>query len=492
MNNNFITSIIDKDLKSKKYKSINLRFPPEPNGRLHLGHAKSIVLNSELAIKYSASLNLRFDDTNPTKESIEFANEIELDTAWLKLNPTNIVFASDYFDTMIECAYYLIKNNLAYVDLTPPGSYKELKGGYYESDKESIYRNSSPLENAALFKRMVDGEFSSGEAVLRAKIDLASPNVCMRDPVLYRIMHVPHYRHGNKYCVYPMYDWAHPISDSIEKISHSLCTLEFENNRSLYNWVNYNLFEVLNHIPTQIEFARLSVAGIALSKRHLIKTVESNLVTGWDDPRMPTICGLRRRGFLESDIRHYILDLGFTKENSEVSIKPLEATAMRREKSHLLGFEEAFKLNFVGEIKKEAILFERSYNVDSNLIIDKKDLKIYNDKAIGIEEGELVRLNHLANFKVHSIDLENKIIEASVVELDALPKLKISWGLENFKKYKIYSNSLNNLNESYVYLSSAADDLPLSSIIEIPRMGTLMKNDMGSYSWLYRVGEKKS
>jgi len=323
INGNFIHNIIEKDLEEGVYQKVHTRFPPEPNGYLHIGHAKSICLNFGTAQKYNGLCNLRFDDTNPVKEDIEYIEAIKEDVKWLGFDwEDRLYYASDYFDQLYEYAEKLIRKGKAYVcDLTPE-QIREYRGTLTEPGKESPYRNRSIEENLDLFRRMRNGEFEDGSRVLRAKIDMASPNLNMRDPVLYRISHATHHRTGNKWCIYPMYDFAHPISDALEGITHSLCTLEFEDHRPLYEWILRELeFE---NPPKQIEFARLELTNTVMSKRKLRKLVEEKYVDGWDDPRMPTISGLRRRGYTPEAIRDFCERIGVAKKISTVDIALLE------------------------------------------------------------------------------------------------------------------------------------------------------------------------
>ncbi|MBK9099292.1 MAG: glutamine--tRNA ligase/YqeY domain fusion protein [bacterium] len=319
---NFIREIIDEDLNSGKHKEINTRFPPEPNGYLHIGHAKSICLNFGLAIDYKGKCNLRFDDTNPTKEEQEYVDSIKEDIRWLGFDwEDREYYASDYFEQLYEYAIKLIKKGKAYVDSLNADQIRELRGTPTEAGKESPYRSRTVEENLNLFERMKNGEFKEGEYVLRAKIDMSSPNLNMRDPVMYRILHKSHHRTGNKWCIYPMYDWAHGQSDSIERITHSLCTLEFENHRPLYDWF---IEELEIYPPRQIEFARLNLSYTIMSKRKLLALVEGKYVDGWDDPRMPTISGLRRRGYTPESIRNFSDRVGIAKRENTIDVSLLE------------------------------------------------------------------------------------------------------------------------------------------------------------------------
>ncbi|MCB0306834.1 MAG: glutamine--tRNA ligase/YqeY domain fusion protein [Calditrichaeota bacterium] len=320
---NFIRTIIEEDLRSGKHKGrVHTRFPPEPNGYLHIGHAKSICLNFGLAQEYGGKCNLRFDDTNPTKEEMEYVESIMADVKWLGFDwEDRLFFASDYFGQLYDYAVQLIKAGKAYVDDLSSDEIREYRGTLTRPGKNSPYRDRPVEENLDLFRRMRDGEFPDGSRVLRAKIDMSSPNINLRDPVMYRILHATHHRTGDKWCIYPMYDWAHGQSDSIEGITHSLCTLEFESHRPLYDWF---VEELGIYAPQQIEFARLSLNYTVMSKRKLLKLVRDKHVSGWDDPRMPTLSGLRRRGYTPEAIRNFSEMIGLAKANSTVDIAQLE------------------------------------------------------------------------------------------------------------------------------------------------------------------------
>ena len=320
---NFIENIIDKDLEEGVYDTVHTRFPPEPNGYLHIGHAKSILLNYGLAKKYNGKLNLRFDDTNPTKEKSEFVESIKADVKWLGADwEDRLFFASDYFDQMYEAAVKLIKKGKAFVcDLTAD-QIREYRGTLTEPGKESPYRNRTVEENLQLFEEMREGKYGDGEKVLRAKIDMASPNMNMRDPVIYRVARMTHHNTGDKWCIYPMYDFAHPIEDAIEGVTHSICTLEFEDHRPLYDWVVKEL--EYPHPPKQIEFAKLYLTNVVTGKRYIKKLVEDGIVDGWDDPRLVSIAALRRRGFTPESIRKFVELCGVSKANSSVDYAMLE------------------------------------------------------------------------------------------------------------------------------------------------------------------------
>ena len=320
---NFIENIIDKDLEEGVYDTVHTRFPPEPNGYLHIGHAKSILLNYGLAKKYNGKFNLRFDDTNPTKEKSEFVESIKADVKWLGADwEDRLFFASDYFDQMYEAAVKLIKKGKAFVcDLTAD-QIREYRGTLTEPGKESPYRNRTVEENLQLFEEMREGKYGDGEKVLRAKIDMASPNMNMRDPVIYRVARMTHHNTGDKWCIYPMYDFAHPIEDAIEGVTHSICTLEFEDHRPLYDWVVKEL--EYPHPPKQIEFAKLYLTNVVTGKRYIKKLVEDGIVDGWDDPRLVSIAALRRRGFTPESIRKFVELCGVSKANSSVDYAMLE------------------------------------------------------------------------------------------------------------------------------------------------------------------------
>jgi glutaminyl-tRNA synthetase len=320
---NFIRAIIDEDLKTNKYQGrVHTRFPPEPNGYLHIGHAKSICLNFGIALDYNGKCNLRFDDTNPVKEEDEYVNSIIEDVRWLGFDwGEKVLYASDYFEQMYEYAVQLIKKGKAYVDDLSSDEIREYRGTLKEPGKESPYRNRSIEENLDLFDKMRCGDFPDGSRVLRAKIDMKSGNLNMRDPVMYRILHASHHRTGDKWCIYPMYDWAHGLEDSIEGITHSICTLEFEDHRPLYDWY---LDELGVYHPQQIEFARLNLNYTIMSKRKLLQLVKEKHVRGWDDPRMPTISGMRRRGYTSEAIRDFADRVGVAKANSTADIALLE------------------------------------------------------------------------------------------------------------------------------------------------------------------------
>ena len=319
---NFIKSIIKEDLETGKHKEIITRFPPEPNGYLHIGHAKSIMINFGLADEFNGKTNLRFDDTNPSKEDQEYVDSIKEDVTWLGFDWDGLFFASNYFDEMYQRAILLIKKGKAYVDDLSAEQIREYRGTLTEPGKESPYRERSIEENLDLFDRMKNGEFDNGSKVLRAKIDMSSPNINLRDPILYRVSHATHHNTGDKWCIYPMYDFAHPLEDAIEGITHSICTIEFEDHRPLYDWVVAEC--EMENTPHQYEFGRLNITNTVMSKRKLKQLVDEGYVDGWDDPRMPTVSGLRRRGYTPESIREFVKETGVSKGSGTVDSAMLE------------------------------------------------------------------------------------------------------------------------------------------------------------------------
>ena len=322
VSSNFIKKIIIDDLESGKHKKIVTRFPPEPNGYIHIGHAKAIIINFDLAQEFGGKTNLRFDDTNPVKEDVEYVESIMNDIKWLGYEWDSLHYASDYFEEMYNRAMILVKKGLAYVDDSTPEKISEERGTLTKTGTENEYRKRSIEDNVDLFTKMKNGEFEDGSRVLRAKIDMSSPNINMRDPVIYRIAHKTHHQTGDKWCIYPMYDFAHPLEDAIEGITHSLCTLEFEDHRPIYDWVVENC--EMEAVPRQIEFARLEMTNTLMSKRKLKLLVDEKVVDGWDDPRLPTISGLRRRGYTPDAIKNFARAVGVSKSNSLIDSMMLE------------------------------------------------------------------------------------------------------------------------------------------------------------------------
>lgn len=369
---NFIHNIIDEDLKNGKYgDKVYTRFPPEPNGYLHIGHAKSICLNFSTAIKYNGKCNLRYDDTNPVKEDVEYVKSIEEDVKWLGFQWDERLWASDYFEKMYDSAVILIKKGKAYVDDLSQDEIRNLRGTLTSPGKNSPYRDRRVEENLRLFEEMKDGKYENGAKVLRAKIDMSSPNINMRDPVIYRISHNSHHNTGDTWCIYPMYTFAHPIEDAIEGITHSICTLEFEDQRPFYNWV---LKEVgsWKTPPQQIEFARLNLTNTIMSKRHLKKLVDEGVVTGWDDPRMPTIAGIRRRGYTPEAIRNFCDKIGVSKANSTVDISLLE---------HCIRDELQGKVSSVNVVENPIKVIITNYPEDKTEYMEMENNR--NNKALG-------------------------------------------------------------------------------------------------------------
>ncbi len=371
---NFIEQIIEEDLSEGKYETICTRFPPEPNGYLHIGHAKSILLNYGLAQEYRGKFNLRFDDTNPTKEKTEFVESIKADVAWLGANwEDRLYFASDYFDAMYEGAIKLIKKGKAFVcDLTAD-EIREYRGTFDTPGKESPYRNRSVEENLELFENMKNGMYADGEKVLRAKIDMASPNINMRDPVIYRVAHMTHHNTGDKWCIYPMYDFAHPIEDAVEGVTHSICTLEFEDHRPLYDWVVKELeFE---HPPKQIEFAKLYLTNVVTGKRYIKKLVEDGIVDGWDDPRLVSIAALRRRGFTPESIQKFVELCGVSKANSSVDYGMLEYCIredLKLKRPRMMAIIDPIKLVIDNYPEGETEYFEVPNNLENESLGSRK------------------------------------------------------------------------------------------------------------------------
>lgn len=426
---NFIQNEINDDLKNGRYsEGIHTRFPPEPNGYLHIGHAKSICLNFGLAQQYGGMCNLRFDDTNPVKEDVEYVDSIQADVKWLGFSwDKRMYYASDYFEKLYEFAVQLIKNGKAYVDDSNAEEIRAMRGTLTEAGKESPYRNRSVEENLALFEAMKQGEFADGEKVLRAKIDMASPNINMRDPVIYRIAHATHHRTGDAWCIYPMYDFAHPLSDAIEGITHSICTLEFEDHRPLYDWCLESLGFDVNTRPRQIEFARLNLTNTVTSKRKLRQLVEEGYVSGWDDPRMPTISGLRRRGYTPAALRNFCSEVGVAKANSLVDVAMLEHCIrddLNNNADRIMAVLHPLKVVITNypEGKKEYMLAEnhptkgghRYMPFSRELYIEQEDFmedapkKFFRLKP----EGE-VRLKHGYIIKCEEVikDAEGKVVE---------------------------------------------------------------------------------
>ena len=444
---NFIEMEIEKDLETGRYKTVKTRFPPEPNGYLHIGHAKSIILNYGLAKKYGGSFNLRFDDTNPTKEKIEFVDSIKEDVDWLgAVYDDRLFFASDYFEEMYEKAVLLIKKGKAYVcDLTAQ-QIKEYRGDYNTPGKESPYRNRNIEENLKLFEEMKEGKYADGEKVLRAKIDMSAGNINMRDPVIYRVAHIPHHNTKDKYCIYPMYDFAHPLEDAIEGISHSLCTLEFEDHRPLYEWfVNECEYE---NPPRQIEFAKLYLTNVITGKRYIKKLVEDKIVDGWDDPRLVSIAALRRRGYTKEAIWKFVELCGISKANSSVDSAMLEYCIredLKLKKSRIMAVLDPIKLvidNYPeGEVEELEMpnnmenpeLGSRTMSFGKELYIERDDFMIEPPKKyFRLYPGNEVRLMGAYFVKCTSYELDEEG-RVSVVHVEYDKETKSGSGFEGRK-----------------------------------------------------------
>ncbi len=424
--NGFIEEIIANDLASGKHDSIYTRFPPEPNGYLHIGHAKSLSINFGAKEKFNGRCNLRFDDTNPTKEDVEYVNSIKEDIKWLGYSWDKELYASDYFDIMYNCAIELIEKGLAYVCDMSAQEMHDTRGTLKEAGIPSPARQRSVDENLTLFAEMKAGKYSDGEKILRARIDMASPNMNMRDPALYRIVKATHHRTGDKWCIYPMYDFAHPIEDAIEGITHSLCTLEFEDHRPLYNWVIENC--TLPAVPRQIEFARLNLTRTIMSKRYLLKLVEDGIVKSWSDPRMPTISGMRERGYPAYAIKDFCTRIGVAKANSEVDVKLLEHCVREYLNEHAeraMVVTDAIILNIINLSDDEVHEFEVSnhpYDESKGNHIVKLTNKIYIEsddfmvdaprKYYRLKPEGIVRLKgaYILEYVSHSTDDEGRVI----------------------------------------------------------------------------------
>lgn len=425
---NFIEEIINNDLESGKHSEIITRFPPEPNGYLHIGHAKSLCINFGMKEKYHGKCNLRYDDTNPTKEDVEYVDSIKKDIEWLGFKWDKELYASDYFDRMYECAVLLIKKGLAFVCEMSGEEIRENRGTLTSPGKNSPYRDRSVEENLDLFRRMKEGEFPDGSKVLRAKIDMASPNINMRDPIIYRILRETHHRTGDKWCIYPMYDFAHPLEDAFEGITHSICTLEFEDHRPLYDWVKINCgFEVGG--PRQIEFARLNMNRTIMSKRYLKKLVDEGFVDGWSDPRMPTLSGMRERGYPAEAIRDFCERVGVAKANSEVNTAMLEYCVrenLNANADRAMVVKDPIKMIILG-VNDEVYEVENNPNTEvkqyhkvtfsNEIFIERDDFMIDPPaKYKRLVVGGTVRLrnSYIVQYKSHECDSEGNVVSVTV------------------------------------------------------------------------------
>lgn len=417
----FIRSRIESDVASGKTPKVVLRFPPEPNGYLHLGHVKSIVLNASLAELFDGELNLRFDDTNPAKESSEYVAAIERDARWISDRFNRVAWTSSYFDTIYRCAVHLIHKGLAYVDDSSPEEMRAARGAFGRPGVNSPCRDRSVAANLTLFERMRRGDFPDGARVLRARIDMASPNMSLRDPALYRISHTPHHNTGTTWCIFPMYDFAHPVADAIEGITHSLCTLEFEDHRPLYDWVVEHCFDLLGNRPVQIEFARLDVEGVVLSKRKLNALVTEGKVSGWEDASMPTVAGLRRRGYPAAVLREFVNRCGFGKSNGTVSPATLDEAVcdvLGPVVDRRIGVLDPVELvieNLVEPMRvkhanhpKDPSRGERELTLTSKVWVERDDVRLEaSDDFWRLAPGNTVRLKHGLNVLVTRVEADD-------------------------------------------------------------------------------------
>ena len=426
-NVNFIEEIINKDLESGAVKEIITRFPPEPNGYLHIGHAKSLCINFGMKEKYHGKCNLRYDDTNPSKEDVEFVNSIKEDIKWLGFDWDNELYASDYFDRMYECAVGLIKKGLAYVCDYSAEDIKRTRGNLTTPGENSPWRERSVEENLRLFEEMKEGKYADGEKVLRAKIDMASPNMNMRDPVIYRILREKHHRTGTKWIIYPMYDFAHPLEDAFEGVTHSICTLEFEDHRPLYDWVKHNCG--FGDFPKQIEFARLGMTRTIMSKRYLKKLVAEGKVDGWSDPRMPTLSGMRERGYPPEAIRNFCAAVGVSKSNSEVDVAMLEHFVrdyLNMNADRMMVVKNPIRLIVENAEKDEVYDIENNPNAEEKsthkvtfsreLYIDRDDFApVPPPKYKRLVPGGTVRLkgSYIVEYVSHKCDEEGNVTEVT-------------------------------------------------------------------------------
>ena len=417
---NFIKTIMKEDLESGKVNEIITRFPPEPNAYLHIGHARAIITNFELAKSFGGYTNLRFDDTNPVKEGQEFVDGIIENLAWLGYEPHNVFFGSDYFEATYEKAVLLIKKGLAYVcDLTKE-QMTEYRGTYEKPGIDSPYRNRSVEENLDLFERMRNGEFNDGEKVLRAKIDMAHPNLNMRDPVLYRILHVEHHRQGNKWCIYPMYDFAHPLQDSFEGITHSCCSIEYDNHRILYDWVLENCD--VEHVSHQYEFGRLNINGMIMSKRYLRQLVDSGKVVGYDDPRLSTLVGLRRRGFTPEAIKGFILDTGLSRTNSTTNYEMLEhflREDLKLKSARMMAVVNPLKVVITNYPEGEVEYVDAENNAENEAMGSRK---IPFGRVVYIEKDDFLEEKPNKKWKRLSLGLEVRLMHAYFIKCNEVIK----------------------------------------------------------------------
>lgn len=413
-NTNFLKDRIKYDVENGIVKEVVTRFPPEPNAYLHIGHARALVTDFEMAMMYNGKTNLRFDDTNPAKEDAEFVDAIIKDIEWLGFHPANIFYGSDYFEQTYQLAIKLIKKGLAYVcDLSPEETAK-YRGDFNTPGTPSPYRNRSVEENLQLFENMKNGMYKEGEKTLRAKIDMASPNINMRDPVFYRILYIKHHRQGDKWCIYPMYDFAHPIQDAIEGITHSLCSLEYDNHRPLYDWVIENC--EMEHTPKQIEFGRLNITNTIMSKRYLRALVDSKKVTGYDDPRMPTLVGLRRRGYTADAIKKFIRDAGLSRTNITVDSSGLEACIredLKLKTMRIMAVKDPLKVTITNYPEGQIEYVEAENNAE---VLEMGTRKIAFSRDLYIEREDFLLEKPNKHFKRLALGLEVRLMHAYFIK----------------------------------------------------------------------------
>ncbi len=457
---NFIKTIMEEDLRTGKVDSIITRFPPEPNAYLHIGHARAIITNFELAKQFGGKTNLRFDDTNPVKEDSSFVDAIKKDIEWLGYTPAKILFGSDYFDDNYKLAVKLIKKGLAYVCDLNAEEMKEYRGTLTTPGKNSPYRNRTVEENLILFEEMKNGKYLDGEKTLRAKIDMSSPNMNMRDPVIYRIIHIEHHNTGNKWCIYPMYDFAHPLQDAFEGVTHSLCSLEYDDHRVLYDWFVEKC--EMEHVPHQYEFGRLNITNTIMSKRYLKQLVDNNLVRGYDDPRMPTLAGLRRRGYTKDSIISFILSTGLSRVNSTVSSEMLE-TSLRNDLNSKVkrvnAVVDPIKVIITNYPENQIEWIEVEYNNDNE---DLGSRQIAFGKELYIEREDFLEEKPNKKWKRLSLGLEVRLMHAYFIKcnevkynLDGSVKELYCTYDENTKSGSGFSDRKPNGNIHFVEASTA-------------------------------------
>lgn len=443
--NNFIKTIMEKDLQEGRVKEIVTRFPPEPNAYLHIGHARAIINDFELAKCFCGKTNLRFDDTNPVNEGAEYVDGILADLKWLGYTPDNIFFGSDYFDKTYEKAILLIKKGLAYVDDQSQEETTKNRGTLTEPGINSPYRDRSVEENLDLFERMKNGEFKDGEKTLRAKIDMASPNINMRDPVMYRILHVPHHRQGNKWCIYPMYDFAHPLQDAFEGITHSLCSIEYDNHRVLYDWFVEKC--EMEHVPHQYEWGRLNITNTIMSKRYLRQLVEGKYVTGYDDPRMPTLVGLRRKGFTPEAIKDFIIYTGLSRINSTTEADNLDH--FLREDQKMVASRPMAVLNplkvVIDNYEEGKVEWLDALNNMENPELGSH--KIPFSKYLYIEKEDFVEVKPNKKWKRLALDVEVRLMNSYFIKATSVVKDENGEIIEVHATYDEATRSGNNFSE---------------------------------------------